>query len=96
MKQKVCYSTKCIRTERGPVKCTVPFGCKSFIPSSEAMAKPPYSEVSVERLVSRRACANGGQAETEGNAPISREAPQARAANTKGEARGARQGENHG
>lgn len=59
-----------------------PIACRFRISNSEHAAKPPYSGVSVERVVSRRACANGVNAETEGNAPISREAPQARAANT--------------
>lgn len=57
-------------------------GLEERLSRLEHVAKPPYSGVSVERLVSRRACANGVQAETEDNAPISREAPQARAANT--------------
>lgn len=69
--------------KRGPTyaeyeKVRLHFACLH----AEHAAKHPYSGVSVERLVSRRACANGVQAETEGNAPISREAPQARAANT--------------
>jgi hypothetical protein len=44
--------------------------------------RSPVSGVSVERFVDRRACATGDNAETEGNARIDREAPQARAVNT--------------
>lgn len=64
------------------ILCVIILRIEKAIYSRSERAKHPYSGVSVERLVSRRACADGGQAETEGNAAISREAPQARAANT--------------
>ena len=45
MTQPICYSTDCARTINGPVRCSVPFGCECFIPSSAESSPEPSDSV---------------------------------------------------